>query len=113
MLHNLKASLGRPKLDTWCIMESMGPGLSWATCNGSVIPDALLGVRDDGDVGGIWSPLSGGLLCRVIMVVALADTGLIDGGGLIGRREISLGCCCDYCCYCSGWRTVQSDFSHY
>ena len=43
----------------------------------SVILDALLGVRDDGDAGVIWSPLSGGLLCRVVMVVALADTGFI------------------------------------
>ena len=57
MLQSLKASFGRPKLDTWCIMESMGLGLSGATCNGSVIPDALLGIRDDGDVGAIWSPL--------------------------------------------------------
>ena len=45
MLHNLKAS--------WWIMKAMDLGLSGATCNRSVIPDALLGVRDDGDNGGI------------------------------------------------------------
>ena len=86
----------------------MGLGLSGATCNGSVIPDALLGVRDDGDVGAIWSPLSGGLLCRVVMVVALADTGFIGGGGLIGGGEIGLCCCCDCCCCCGGWRVERS-----
>ena len=57
VLHNLKASFGRPKLDTWCIMASIGlaVGLSGATCNGSVhvTPAALLGVRDDGEVGAI------------------------------------------------------------
>ena len=91
-------------------MESMGLGL---TCNGSVILDALLGVRDDDDIGGIWSPLLHGVLCRVVMVVSLVDTRLIGGGGLIGRGKVSLGCCCDYCCYCSGWHTIQSNFPHY
>ena len=108
MLQSLKTSLGRPKLDTWCIMESMGPGLSWATCNGSVTPDALLGIHDDDDVGAIWLPLSGGLLCHVAMVVALVATGFIGGRGLIGGGEIGLCCSYDCCCCCGGWRVVQS-----
>ena len=35
VLHNLKTSFGRPKLDTWCITESIGLaiGLSGATFN--------------------------------------------------------------------------------
>ena len=86
-------------------MESidLAIGLSGATCNGSVTPAALLGVRDDGEVGAIWSPLSGGLLCRArTMVVALADTGLIGGRGLIGGGDAGLCCYCVCCCCCDG-----------
>ena len=110
VLHNLKASFGSPKLDTWCIMESIGLaiyiGLSGATCNGSVTPAALLGVRDDGEVGAIWSPLSGGLLCCAgTMVVALADTGLIGWRGV----DADLCCCCVCCCcWDGGQRIVRS-----
>ena len=82
-------------------MASIGlaVGLSGATCNGSVqvTPAALIGVCDDGEIGAIWSPLSGGLLCRGAMVVALADTGLIGRRGLTGGGDTGLCCCCGVC----------------
>ena len=61
VLQSLKASLGRPKLDTWCIMESMGLGLSGATCNGSVTPDLSW------ILGALWSPWVQVCLWQLVM----------------------------------------------